>query len=162
MLNEEKSSSAGKNNSIIITVVLVLAVGASAFFGGMKYQQSKAPSFTSFNGQGGARMQGGQGRGTQGGGNRANGGFRPILGEIVSSDDKSITVKLQDGSSKIVILSTSTNINKASTAAKTDLTTGQTVSVFGQANQDGSVTAQNIQLNPIIRNNPSVSPAPQQ
>jgi len=41
-----------------------------------------------------------------------------------------------------------TQINKASEAAKEDLVVGETVAVFGQENQDGTVTAENIQLNP--------------
>ncbi len=83
------------------------------------------------------------------------GGGGQVLGEITSVDDKSITVKNQDGSSKIVILSDKTEINKASEAAKTDLKIGEKVSAFGTTNSDGSVTAQNIQLNPITRITPN-------
>jgi len=111
----------------------------------MKYQQSKRPAFT-------RQFELNQG-GT--GGNRT--GFRPVYGEIVSSDDKSITVKLQDGSSKIVLFSDATQINKAEKAGKNDLQTGQQVAVFGTQNSDGSITAQNIQLNPSsFRMNPNV------
>jgi hypothetical protein len=131
-----------------VTIVLVVVVGVGAFFGGMKYQQSKQPAF--------ARQFGAaQGGGT--GGNRT--GFRPVTGEIMASDDKTITVKLQDGSSKIVFFSDTTQINKAETASKSDLQTGQQVAVFGTQNSDGSVTAQNIQLNPsAFRGNPNSTP----
>ncbi len=133
------------NNSIIITIILVVVVAAGGFFAGMKYQQSRRLSFAGqFNGNGGPRN--GQG---QIPGNRQ--GFRPVNGEIISADDKSITVKLQDGSTKIVLFSASTLINKASQGSKEDLKIGEKVAVFGQANSDGSVTAQNIQLNPIQR-----------
>lgn len=80
----------------------------------------------------------------------------PTAGEIIGADEKSITVKLQDGSSKIVLLSEKTQINKAEKATKEDLKKGEKVAVFGTENPDGSVTAQNIQLNPqreVIRNN---------
>ena len=92
--------------------------------------------------------------GMQGGesGRRMN--FRPINGEIISSDDKSITVKLSDGSSKIVVLGTSTVINKADQATKDDLKVGEKAAVFGTENSDGSITAQNIQLNPTFRGIP--------
>lgn len=138
-----------KNNNLIITVLVAIIVGGLGFFGGMKYQQSKQPAAGQF-----FMRTGGQG----GGGNRMNGAFRPINGSIISSDNKSITVKLQDGSSKIVLIGDNTQINKADKATLSDLKTGDTVAVFGQTNTDGSVTAQNIQLNPILRNNPSISP----
>jgi hypothetical protein len=145
-------------NNIIVIAAIALVVGAGAgFFGGIKYQQSKAPTFN-------RQFTAGQfgGRGGQPGNRTGN---RPVAGDIISADDKSITVKLQDGSTKIVLVTDSTVINKADKAAKTDLKTGQTVAVFGQTNPDGSVTAQNIQLNPEIRvfgngPRPSGSPTP--
>jgi hypothetical protein len=126
-------------NSLII-IVMAAMVGGGAFFGGMKYQQSKQPrGFRQF-ANGGTNVQ-----------NR-NLNFRPVTGEIISSDDKSITVKLADGSSKIVLLTDNTSYNKASEASKTDLKTGEKVMVSGAQNSDGSVTAQFVELNPIIRN----------
>lgn len=78
-------------------------------------------------------------------------GFRPVAGEILKQDEKSITVKLNNGGSKIVLVTDKTEINKASQATKTDLKIEEKVSLFGTENTDGSVTAQNIQLNPISR-----------
>jgi len=63
-----------------------------------------------------------------------------------------ITVKLPDGSSKIILLSEKTSINKASEGSVADLVVGEKVAVFGTTNTDGSVTAQNIQINPVARN----------
>lgn len=134
-------------NNIVITVVIVILVGAGAFFGGMKYQESKATGSNTarqFQGGMGGRQNGQNGQG------RFTGNSRPVAGEILSFDDKSITVKLQDGSSKIVLLSNKTSINKASEGTKDDLKTGQRVAVFGSENTDGSVTASNIQLNPVF------------
>ena len=123
---------------------------AAGFLGGMKYQSSKIP--TGFN------RQGGQFGGT--GANRGmTGGNRPIYGDIISADANSITVKLQDGSSKIAILSSTTQINKAAQGTVADLQPGQTVAVIGQTNTDGSITAQNIQLNPRM---PNTTPRPSQ
>lgn len=118
---------------------MALIVGAGAFFGGMKFQETKAAS-------GDHNQFGGGGQNFR---QRAgNGNFQPVRGEISSSDENSITVKMQDGSSKIVILSDSTAITEATAAAKESLTTGKQVMVIGSNNSDGSVTAQNIQLNP--------------
>lgn len=146
-----------KTNQIIIVLVLLFVVGGGAFFAGTKYQQNKTPNPSQF---GAMRTQGGQNRqigasGQAGTAQRARAGFAPVNGDIISADDKSITVKLADGSSKIVMFSDNTNINKAAQATKTDLTVGQKVAVMGQTNADGSVTAQSVQLNPITRNLPS-------
>lgn len=140
-------------NNIIITILLLTIVSSGAFFAGTKYQQNKQQSNFrqlangSANGvRNNANNQGQQFRGRQNT-NQAN-------GDIISQDDKSITVKLQDGSSKIVIISETTSINKASQGSKEDLKVGEKVAAFGTANADGSLTAQNIQLNPILRNMP--------
>jgi hypothetical protein len=135
-----------KNSTVMIAILVAIIVGGGAFFGGMKYQQSKQRNnLRQFTGQNGQRLGNG--------GNQM--GFRPVNGEILSSDEKSITVKLQDGSSKIVLFSDKTTINKAAEATKEDLKAGEKVAVFGQENSDGSVTAQNIQLNPINQGLPN-------
>ena len=124
---------------------MVIIVGAGAFFGGMKYQQSRTTNqFRQFAGGAGGRI----GQGTRSG-NGTNAGFRPVNGQILSVDNNSITVKMADGSSKIVILSDNTAISQSTEAAKTDLKVGDQVAVFGTTNSDGSVTAQTVQLNPI-------------
>lgn len=131
-----------KNKSLIIVVVGVLIVGAVAFYAGMKYQQSqRGQFFRQFsNSQGGQNNQ-----------MRGRMGFRPVAGEIISKDDTSITVKLQDGSSKIILLTDGTSYNRSSEGSKTDLKAGERVAVFGMENSDGSVTAQNIELNLVFR-----------
>lgn len=134
-----------KNNYLMI-VVLVLVFAGVGFFTGMKYQESKQPAFLRQFGGGqqetriGGQMQGG---------NRIGG--RSVTGEIINQDEKSITVKLPDGSTKIVLLSDKTTVNKMAEGSKNDLKVGEQVGVFGTENQDGSVTAQNIQLNPMFR-----------
>src|SRR4030042_2684147 len=133
-----------KNNNVILTILFMVIVAGGAFFTGMKYQQKKTPSFA-------GRFADGQNLRNGDGQVRFGNGFRPVNGEIIGSDDKSITVKLQDGSSKIVLFSDTTQINKEDTGTKEDLKVGETVAVFGTDNSDGSVTAQNIQLNPVLR-----------
>src|SRR3989344_6719665 len=111
------------NKLITIVGATAVVVGGGAFFGGMKYAESKSPQgrvsqadFSAFGGQNlspeerqqrlgelganaGARFRGGIG----GGGQRNEGGF--TSGEILSKDNMSITIKLPDGGSKIIFLS---------------------------------------------------------
>ena len=146
-----------KSNMIVVIVVVALVIGAGAFYGGTKYQMSKTPAR--------GQIQDGQARNRQGGpngqGRFANGGGR-VRGDIISQDDKSITVKMQDGSSKIVLVGDSAAISKSSGGSKSDLKTGERVAIFGTDNSDGSVTAQTIQLNPMFRGGqPDQSPTAQ-
>lgn len=140
-----------KNISTTAIILAILSLGVG--FGlGTVYQKNQISASSNFGGNAPTGMT--RGGGTRGGNSQiagAKSGFRPIAGEILSADDKSVTVKLVDGSSKIVLLTDKTVINKAQVATKTDLKTGEKVSVFGQTNTDGSVSAQNIQLNPLDR-----------
>jgi len=140
IIKNQRRKEAKMKNLNIILIILIFVAGGVGFFGGIKYQESKQSNFLRQfrNGQ----QNGNNNRAT----NRNN--FRPIGGEITAVDDKSITVKLPDGSSKIVLVPESASINKAAAATKDELKSGTTVMVVGQENSDGSVTAQNIQLNP--------------
>jgi len=135
-------------NPIVITILVAVIVGALAFFGGMKYQQMQRGGGR--NGQFQAGNFGGGNSGPRGSGapGQRGAGFRPVLGEIISADDKSITVKMDDGSTKIVLVSDTTAINKTNPGTKSDLSIGTKVGVFG-ADNNGTVTAQNIQINPM-------------
>ncbi|MFH1961198.1 MAG: hypothetical protein ABIJ38_03135 [Patescibacteria group bacterium] len=62
-----------------------------------------------------------------------------------------MTVKLIDGSTKIVILSDTTKYTKSQDVAKTDLTVGGTVAVIVAPSQDQAVVAETVELNPILR-----------
>lgn len=121
-------------------MVMVMVVGGGAFLGGMKYAQGKS----AMNGRGSGLFANAQRTGRMGGGMR--GGF--TSGEILSKDDKSITVKLTDGGSKIIFFSANTTIGKIVDGVLNDLEVGKTVLVMGSTNTDGSLTAQSIQIRP--------------
>ena len=132
----------------IEVVIIAALVGVAAFFGGMKYadssRQSQRGSMMSrqFGGPNGASgMNGARG-------NRMGG--RPVVGEVVSVDATTMTVKLPDGSSKIVVLSSTTTVSETTTTDKANIKVGSKVGAFGTDNADGSVTAQTVQLNPTF------------
>lgn len=131
---------------ILLGIILIM-IGAGGFYAGMKYQQNKRGQFMrQFGGE--TNLRGGNGQ-FRTNGNRS--GFRPVAGDIINQDASSITVKLPDNSSRIVWFNENTIINQTASASAHDLKIGDKVAVFGQENTDGSVTAQNIQLNPQIR-----------
>ena len=136
-----------KKDKLIIVGSAVLLI-LLAFFGGLSYGKNSAGSKISKGGQffagnlneqtpNGGMMRGGQ-----------TGGFTG--GEVVSVDDKGFTVKLRDGSSKIVFLSGATEILKFATGTVSDIRVGEQVTVSGSANGDGSITAGSIQLRPQV------------
>lgn len=141
----------------ILPIILAVAVvvGGGAFYAGMKYGQTKTPAgFTQKDFQNlrnlspEERQQRLQQMGTAGigfrGGNSESSGF--ASGEIISKDDKSVTIKLRDGGSKIIFYSDSTEVDKFVSGTPSDLEIGKTITINGKTNQDGSITAQSIQL----------------
>ncbi|HEV2339181.1 MAG TPA: DUF5666 domain-containing protein [Patescibacteria group bacterium] len=148
-----------KTTGTIIAVVLIVLTGIGGFFGGMQYQKSKAAGRAMMGG-GGMGFYRGFGQGGMGGMGQ-NGGL--VRGQILSVSGNTMTVKLRDGSSKIVLLSGSTNLMKLAKAAASDLNTGETVMIMGTTNSDGSVTAQNVSINPQMgKQGVAMTPIPTQ
>lgn len=144
---------------ILPIIIAVVVIGGGAFYGGMKYGQSSSPTGGQNAGIGFAnlsveqRQERLQQMGVNAGGKGVNRGSGFVNGEIIAKDDpakdgagKSITVKLLDGSSKIIFYSGTTQIGKMTSGTPSDIEIGKTVSVNGSANQDGSITAQLIQI----------------
>jgi len=123
-----------------MVIIVAIAIGAvTGFFAGSYYQKITTRSnFSQFNFQ-----QAGQ-RGGQN--NRFGSGIRPVSGEIIKKDNDSITIKLRDGSTRIVFLTEKTNIAKSQKGSFDDLKENENVFVVGQVNSDGSITAENIQI----------------
>jgi len=143
------------NKMILSIVAAAVVAGGVGFYGGTQYAASQAAASASARA---AQNGGGAGFGRRGGAQGGAGGF--TAGEILSKDDKSITIKLRDGSTKIVFFSGSTSIGKMTAGAATDLAVGSQVTVQGSANSDGSLTAQSIQLRPSLPISGQPNPAP--
>lgn len=123
------------NKQYLIIIVLIVVVGAGTFFAGMKYQQGKQPSRVDFQ-----RIR------QDVPGMQRSEGARIVRGEIINKDEVSITVKLPDGSSRIIFVGDSVQINKEAPGTKDDLTDGIQVFIDGSENPDGSITADSIQI----------------
>ena len=133
------------NKKILGGVIVLILIAGSSFYGGMVYGKGQTPSRGQFaNGQftgtGAADTRTARG---------GTGGF--TAGGILSKDATSITIKMQDGSTKIVLVSTSTQVMKTASGTLGDLSAGTNVVVTGSANSDGSVTAQSVQIRPARR-----------
>ena len=156
-------------NKLITTIIAVtVIVGGGAFYGGMKYTESKSSQggfsqadFQNLSPE--ERRQRFQGLGANvgdafGGDHEGGGGFRggrfgsgtdgsrPLTGEVISQSDDSLTIKLSDGSTKIIFISDSTQITKSIDGTIDDLAEGEQIFVNGDENPDGSYTAKTIQL----------------
>ncbi|MCL4208415.1 hypothetical protein KJZ63_02150 [Patescibacteria group bacterium] len=157
-MNQTKTNNLPKPSvNLLLTVSALAVVGATSFYAGTKFQQSRSFSGGFGSGNFAGRMMdsagnrqfdikrtGGSTQGFQVGGMLGSG--RPASGEIIAVDGQSLTIKSQDGSTKIVLLSDKTTVNKTEAGATSDLKTGESIMVVGTPNQDGSLTAQVINL----------------
>lgn len=139
-----------KNKKIIGAIVICLVVAGISFYGGMKYNSLKSSASqlanrASFSQNGGTRGIAGARGGINSGG--------LVSGEILSKDDKSMTIKLNNGGSKIVFFSPSTKVEKTVDGSIVDVIVGKQITVIGVANSDGSINATSIQLRPVLVNN---------
>lgn len=138
-----------KNISLYVIAVAIL-VGGGAFWAGMRYGQKNAMGMYRTRNQqfgtSGAGFRNG-GPSLPGQGNRGGGS---VSGEIIAKDEKSITIKGRDNGSKIVFFSDATQVMKSAAGSFQDLEPGEQIFTTGNANPDGSITAQSIQIRPPL------------
>ena len=126
---------------IIIAVVVALVFGVTGYFIGSAYgNKSNLSGGQAYQSQNGQRVvfRGGVNSGV-------------VSGQIISFDNKSITVQSPNGGSKVIFYSTSTEISKMATSSVSDLANNENITVIGSQNSDGSVTAQSIQIRPAYQ-----------
>ncbi len=142
---------------IIPIFIVVFVVGcAGSFFAGLKVGQNQKgvlgkgfdPSNMPFPGNSSSqeRMKQMQTRGMTDPRMMNRTGGAMVNGEVVSKDDKSMTVKTATGSSKIIFYSQSTKISRMADIKVDEVSVGQSVFASGSPSQDGSLMASSIQL----------------
>lgn len=127
--------------ALVMFVIAVVCSGVGYKIGG---KISQVKRFAQFGQMG--QKDGQMPRLRQGFGGQVGQGRRHTEGEILSVDDKGVTVKLADGSSKIVLFSDKTTFATSSTIDKSKIVVGGKVDIVGDPNTDGSVSAASVQL----------------
>jgi len=156
-----------------LPVVGAIVLAAVAFAGGFAVANATAPKVTAA-GNGGT-FGNGQGFGPGASGRPRGGGFGGgATGTVGSVSSDQMTITTAAGGQRIVLLTPTTTVTQVTSATKalTDIKAGETVTVVGTANPDGSVTATNVIVGNIGAfggrggfggpggENPSASPAP--
>lgn len=140
-------------NKYLIIAVIVTAVvaGGTGYAMGVRAGSSSSSPTVALRGQG---AQGG-GQGGQNGQNSGRGRFRGnmVSGEILSLDASGITVKLDDGTTRIVFVGDNTSIFETASSSKKALTVGSRVRVSGEPGDAGSVTATRIDVGAMMQAN---------
>jgi hypothetical protein len=141
---------------VLPIIIALISVSGVAFYGGIKYTESKTPNasvnganFRNFQNMSPEERQNlaGQMGANRTGANRGA-GFGGVNGELLSKNEDSIAVKLNDGGSKIVYFVETTKVSKTVDGSIEDLQTGANIMVNGDSNKDGSIIARTIQIRP--------------
>jgi hypothetical protein len=141
-----------RSNRLLLPIVAAVALALVAFAGGYVVANATGSNTagtgrTAFNDDGGGGFAPGASFRTRGGGPGGFGGFGGgAAGTVGSVSADQMTITTANGGSRIVLLTPSTTVDKitSTTQAVTDITSGETVTVVGTANPDGSVTATRI------------------
>jgi hypothetical protein len=137
----------GKKIGIIIGVIVLCgAVGAGAFYGGTLYEQQQLQNVrnTFFNGRGGAGGNGANGGGGGGGAGGAGGG---VFGTVKSISGNTIQLSTPQNVATVNLTGT-TVVQKTVAGTTTDIHVGDIITVRGQRDPAGNVTATTVQVLP--------------
>jgi hypothetical protein len=129
-------------NKIVILIAVLVTIAGGCFYSGVLYEKNVTKQNIGLNRNQQNMLQNIKGENISDGikNNNAN------IGEIISKDQESITIKLMNGSSKIIFLSASAQVSKNINIDIEELEIGQNVAVQGMTNSDNSITAKSIQI----------------
>lgn len=139
-----------KKSTAIISAVIIVVVSLGA---GILIAKYALPNQASTNFPSGRQGMYGPGQGGQFGLNVradrngiAGAGGAMISGELLKKDAGSLSLKTRDGSSRLVLITSSTRATKMVDGSIDDLKVGEEVLVTGTTNSDNSLTAQMVQV----------------
>jgi hypothetical protein len=144
-------------NKTVITAIMVAIIfgGGGYYFGTQQAASSTTPT-------GAAAFAGRTGGAGRFGGGAAGGGF--TTGTIISTGSGTMTIQMPTSTStsattgtKIVLFDSNTVVSELQTVPVSNLAVGQSVTVSGTANSDGSVTATSIQVRPARTGGPATT-----
>lgn len=137
----------------IWVIVAVIVVGGAAFWGGMTYAQSAKSSSTASRYTAGSGFAGRTGAAGFSGGSFAAGGA--TVGTVVQVGSGTFTVQLPTSTSttattgtKLVLVDNATEVDELEAVPTSNIQVGQSVTVAGTANSDGSITASSVMIRP--------------
>jgi len=145
---------------IIGAVVLAVVIAGGSFYGGMAYQRNqeaavRASFFASRGGgNGGQFFQGGQGGTPGANGGQRQGGFGfggGTAGQVKSIDGNTMTLSTAQNVTTVNLTPT-TRIEKFAAGATSDLQPGERVTVSGDRDSSGNITATQIMILPANLN----------
>jgi len=94
---------------------------------------------------------------TRGTGMNTRSGASNIMGEVLSKDENSLTIKSKTNGSKIIIVSKSTEIFKTIAGSIADIAIGTNVMITGKEGDAGSTVADSIRIVDNISNTPKAN-----
>jgi len=155
------SSITVKHTTAIITIVVIVAasLGAGILIAKYALPNKAATNLAGRQGMYGVPGQNGQfGQAAKAGGRNVAAGASGamITGELLKKDAGSLSLKTRDGSSLLVLVTSSTRATKMVDGSINDLNVGEEIIVNGTTNSDNSVTAQMVQ----VRQQPPAQPKP--
>lgn len=118
-------------------IIIIFVAVAISFYLGTLYQKRTVTEAFGQNMRAGSMNQ-------RPGARMGNTGF--VVGSVLSKDATSITVGIQGGGSKILLISTSTIFSKTTEGSAGDITSGLEITANGTPNADGSITTKSVQI----------------
>jgi hypothetical protein len=132
------------NKLIVVAVATAVIVGGAAFGGGYAVAKKSAPALAGRGMMARDGQAGGQQKAQRAASNMAN-------GEVLTVEEGSLTIKLADGGSRIVLLGKDAVVSYCAEAELSTVQPGTSLLATGEANADGSLTARFIQAGSVMQ-----------